>query len=119
MLVQHVRDEALRSCDREVDRQSRTPLGRRWAQLLSHGLDPEALKTILPDAVDDTIFYLLNAIDQEVLRLSYVAESGEVVGLTQEGGLGGWYMATGGWRALYSQERFSDDLADLRPDDKE
>jgi len=68
--------------------------------------------------VDETLFYLLQAIDQGVLRLSYTDESGQVVDLTEAGlgELSGWYMGSGGWRARYSQERFVDDFGDLRAD---
>jgi hypothetical protein len=37
------------------------------------------------------------------------------VELTEDGlgELAGWYMGSGGWRAMFSRERFVDDFADL------
>jgi hypothetical protein len=75
----------------------------------------DAARTVIPDCVDEAIFYLLQAIDQGVLRLSYTDETGEVVDLSKAGlgELSGWYMGSGGWRARYSEQRFVDDFADL------
>ena len=117
-LVRQVRDAALRSCDRQLSPSSRTPVGARWREASAGGADNNAVRTVLPDCVDETLFYLLQAIDQGVLRLSYTDESGQVVDLTEAGlgELSGWYMGSGGWRARYSQERFVDDFGDLRAD---
>jgi hypothetical protein len=70
---------------------------------------------VIPDAVDETVFNLLHAIDQGALRLRYVTSDGRQVDLTEEGlgELAGWYMGSGGWRALFSAERYVDDFADL------
>ena len=70
---------------------------------------------VVPDTVDDTIFHLLDAIDNGLLNLSFTAANGKKVDLPTDGlgELAGWYIGTGGWRALYSQERFIDDFADL------
>ena len=70
---------------------------------------------MIPDAVDETVFSLLRAIDQGLLRMKFVGSSGREVDLTEEGlgELSGWYMGSGGWRARYSKERFVDDFADL------
>ena len=40
---------------------------------------------IIPDCVDETLFYLLNAIDQGLLKLSFTTSSGKTVGLTEVG----------------------------------
>lgn len=73
-------------------------------------------RTIIPDIVDNTVFHLLDAIDNGLLRLVFTDSSGRVVDLMKNGlsEMAGWYMGTGGWRAQYSQERFIDDCADLR-----
>jgi len=70
---------------------------------------------VIPDAVDEAVFGILQAIDQGLLRLKYMSSSGREVDLTEEGQgeLSGWYMGSGGWRAMYSAERFVDDFADL------
>ena len=61
------------------------------------------------------MFSLLHAIDQGVLRLKFVSSTGREVDLTEEGKgeLSGWYMGSGGWRAMFSEERYVDDFADL------
>ena len=61
------------------------------------------------------MFRLLHLIDGGDLSLKFVGSSGREVHLT-EGGLGelaGWYMGSPGWRAMFSAERFEDNLADL------
>jgi hypothetical protein len=65
--------------------------------------------------VDDTIFYLLQAIDQGSLRIAYTASNGKVVDLAAQGlgELSGWFAGSGGWRETYSKERFVDDFSDL------
>jgi hypothetical protein len=70
---------------------------------------------MIPDCIDE-VFYLLHAIDSGELRLSFVASAGPVVDLTNDGvgELAGWFAGSDGWRSQYSQERFSDDCADLK-----
>jgi hypothetical protein len=67
------------------------------------------------DVVDEAVFAVLRAIDEGALRMKYVAASGVEVDLTAEGQgeMAGWYMGSGGWRAMYSAERYVDDFADL------
>ena len=114
-LVRHVRDAAVESCDAELRQTSHSPVATRWRKASTadgKGIDP---KVLIPDCVDQTIFYLLNAIDQELLQLLHKGSSGTTVDLPVDGHgeLGGWFMASGGWRAKYSETRFHDDFADL------
>jgi hypothetical protein len=117
LLVRHVRDVAIRSCDLQLTPQSDTPVARRWRQaaIASGGAVPP--EVLIPDCVDETILAFLRAIDQGLLRLSFTAASFDTVDLAKEGGgeLGARYMASDGWRARYSKERFADDAADLEP----
>lgn len=115
LLVRHVRDVAIQSCDMQLLPHSETPMAQRWRRIAAGfqgKVPPEAL---IPDCVDETIFAFLRAIDQGKLRLSFTADSGETVDLVKEGAgtLAKQYMASGGWRAKYSKERFFDDLADV------
>ena len=73
------------------------------------------MRTVIPDCVDEALFCLLRAIDQGVLTLSYTAESGQVVDLSEDGlgELAGRYMGSGGWRQMFSEQRFVDDFADM------
>jgi hypothetical protein len=113
LLVRHVRDVAIRSCDLQLTPQSDTPVARRWRQaaLASGGAVPAHV--LIPDCVDEAILAFLRAIDQGLLPLSFTAESGETVDLREAGGgkLAGRYEGPSGWRARYSKERFFDDLA--------
>lgn len=115
LLVRHVRDVAIQSCDLQLLPHSDTPVAKRWrrAAVPFDGKVPP--QVLIPDCVDETIFAFLRAIDQGLLRLSFTTESGETVDLVKEGRgeLGARYMASGGWRAKYSKERFVDDFADL------
>jgi len=74
------------------------------------------LKTVVPDVVDEAVFSLLRAIDEGALRLKFMSSSGREVDLTEEGlgELAGWYMGSGGWRAMFSEERYVDDFANLK-----
>jgi len=111
-LVQQVRDAAIRNCDALLQPHAGSPVARRWKGLLAESSD---LRTVVPDAVDEAVVRVLQAIDQGLLRLKFVSSSGREVELTEEGQgeLSGWYMGTGGWRAMHSGERFFDDFADL------
>ena len=73
------------------------------------------LSAMIPDCVDETVFALLQAIDQGLLRITFTGANGEKIDLTEEGlgELSGWYMGSGGWRKMYSKERFNDDCSDL------
>jgi hypothetical protein len=111
-LVEQVRDAAIRSCDALLQPQAGSPVAHRWKALATDSSD---LRTLIADAVDETVCGVLQAIDQGLLRLKYVSSGGREVDLTEEGQgeLTGWYIGSGGWRALYSAERFVDDFADL------
>jgi hypothetical protein len=112
LLVRHVRDVAIRSCDLQLTPQSDTPVARRWrrAAIASGGAVPPHV--LIPDCVDETILAFLRAIDQGLLRLSFTAASGDTVDLAKEG-LSKLSERYAGWRAKHSKERFADDLADL------
>jgi hypothetical protein len=118
ILVQHVRDSAIQSSDMQLRTDVDGPIAMRWKDAARDGTAGSVLTVAIPDIVDDVLFYLLLAIDQEVLSLSFVASNGKIVSLPADGlgELGGWYMGSGGWRAMYSKERFVDDFADLTYD---
>jgi hypothetical protein len=117
LLVRHVRDVAIRSCDLQLTPQSDTPVARRWRQaaLASGGAVPP--EVLIPDCVDETILAFLRAIDQGLLPLSFTAQSGETVELRQagEGRLAERYSE---WRARYTKERFADDVPNLAPQER-
>jgi hypothetical protein len=114
ILVRQVRDAAIHNSDRCLSPQATHVVAKRWREAARTGqLEPIA-KTLIPDVVDDTIFYLLHAIDDGSLQLSFTATNGQTVNLTKEGlsELAGWYA--GEWNGKYTKERFVDDYSDLR-----
>lgn len=111
-LVRHVRDTAVRNCDELLRPEADSPVARKWR---ATGLGAAKLHRIVPDAVDEAIASLLQAIDQGLLRVKFVCNDGPEVDLSEDGmgELCGWYMGSGGWRDLFSDERHADDFADL------
>ena len=114
-LVQQVRDAAIKSCDGALRPNAAYPVAKRWTEAGDGGNLQLIAGVVIPDAVDETVFHLLRAIDQGLLKLSFTASNGKEVDLAADGlgELSGWYMGSGGWRALYSKERFFDDFSDL------
>jgi hypothetical protein len=112
ILVHQVRDAAVTSCDVTLAAHGKGPVAARWRAI---GAPLDKLNAIVPDVVDSAVFQLLRAIDQGELRLKFVGQNGHEVDLTEEGmgELAGWYMGSGGWRAMFSQEPYVDDFADL------
>src|SRR5215469_15425850 len=107
ILVRAVRDVAIQSCDLRLRPDVTHVIAQRWRESARAGkLDPIA-KVLIPDIVDDAIFYLLRAIDRGVLQLSFRDSNGKTVNLSTESPdeLGGWY--SGEWREKYSKERVS------------
>jgi hypothetical protein len=117
-LVEFVRDASIRSNDVGLRPTAVGPVAVRWKRAAAENAPTEFARVIIPDVVDDTVFYLLHAIDEGALPLTFTAPNGTAVDLTKGGRseLAGWYMGSGGWRAMYSKERFIDDFADLRGD---
>ena len=111
ILVREVRDAAVRNCDGLLRPNAGSPVAKRWRESGGQGASPGV---VIPDTVDETVFWLLHTIDEGLLRMKFVSGSGREVDLTKDGlgELSGWYMASGGWRAMYSEERFVDDCAD-------
>ena len=114
LLVRHVRDVAIQSCDMQLLPHSQTPTAKRWrrAAIPFNGKVPPHV--LIPDCVDEAIFAFLRAIDQGLLRLSFTTENGETVDLAKEGRgeLAAKYMAPDGWRAKYSEKRVNESLID-------
>mgnify|MGYP000163563984 CR=1 FL=1 len=115
ILVKEVRDRAIQSCDRQRGEDASSPVAERWRTAANTGDVGTVAAELIPDCVDETVFFLLQAIDQGVLRVSFKASNGVTVDLGVEGAgeLSGWYMSSDGWRAANSSERFVDDFADL------
>lgn len=102
-LVAAVRDQAIKSCDGNALPSATNVVAQRWHEARA-GKETEVT---VPDTVDEAVFFLLAAIDQGILRLSYTTDQGELVDLSDEGlgELAGWYVGPDGWRAQYSDQR--------------
>ena len=114
-LVEFVRDASIQSNDADLRPHAANPVAKRWRQATHGEQARELAKVMSPDVIDDTIFYLLQAIDQGSLPLAFISANSKTINLTAEGDgeLSGWYMGSGGWRAMYSKEQFADDFSDL------
>ena len=117
ILLREVRDAAIRSSDARLDPSSRSPVAKRWQQEIQDGSAESTARILIPDIVDDTIFFLLRSIDQGMLRVKITSQEGRDVDLSEDGlgELAGWYMGSNGWRPQYSTQRFVDYVANLTP----
>ena len=108
ILIENVRDDSIECCDGAfLEEHDVTKCLQEAAQK-----SPEELaKALIPSVVDYTIFYLLNAIDNSILKVSFTASNGKTVDLTEEGlaELAGWYAGAGGWCEQFSKQRIVDD----------
>jgi hypothetical protein len=113
LLMKHVRDEAIDGCDMANNPKCNAVNAIRWRQKMKTSSIEELLHEIIPDCVDEVIFYLLHSIDEGQLPLSFTTSSGKCVDLTTAGEseMAG-YCATGeeyDWRARFSKRRFNFD----------
>ena len=109
LLIEKVRDAAIRSSDRALKEEH--VVAKRW-QAAAGGRSLESFAMVLiPDIIDDTLFYLLHAIDDGSLRIAFTASNGKTIDLSTEGlgELAGWYVGRDAWRSMYSKERFVED----------
>jgi hypothetical protein len=106
-LINAVRDGSIQSCDLNLRPDAGTVTAKRWRDAGATGPAGPA-QVVVPDSVDEALFFLMNAIDQGILRLQYVTDDGRTVDLTDKGlgELAGWYIGPDGWRRRYSKERF-------------
>jgi hypothetical protein len=116
LLIQHVRDTAVRNCDRRLRIDATDPVAKRWKEMGGGETLASIADVLIPDIVDSTLAHLFRAIDQGLLPLSFTASNGKGVDLSVDGlgELAGSYMGSDGWRANYSKERFIDDFSDLK-----
>jgi len=90
--------------------ETKSPIGKRWAEAMRRGDPRELSELVVPDCIDEAIFCLLNAIDEGAIQLSYIAPNGEVTNLTTDGRgeLAGWYSGPDSWSERYSSEVVND-----------
>ncbi len=114
-LMASVRDAAIRENDLVFLAKDAT--ATRWRDAAACRSHEEFAKAIIPEIVDSVLYYLLYAIDDGQLKLSYTASSGKIVDLAKDGEseLAGWYIGCDAWRAKYAKERFVNDINDPSP----
>ena len=119
ILIKEVRDESIEKCDMYLRPDVKDSVADRWRNKFDSGSSRALAEEMIPDCVDETIANLLQAIDSGLLRISFLASSGKLVDLTDEGEGGGemtgWYMGGGddNWKSKYSQQRFAYDFEDM------
>ena len=117
LLMEHVRDRAISACDVSRRPDSNGPRAIRWREKKKASEIDTLIADMIPDCIDEALFYLLYAVDEGLLQLSFKSSSGKMVDLVEAGEseMAGWYAGGGpdGWRAIFSKERINDDLADL------
>jgi len=118
ILVKEVRDATIEECDSNFRPDVRDVIAQRWRKALGSGDADRIADVLIPDIVDATISYLLRALDQEMLPLTFKASNGKTVDLPKdgEGELVGWCFGGEGWREKYSRQRVFDDTT---PEEKE
>jgi hypothetical protein len=117
LLIEKVRDVSIKSCDQALNPNSKDPVAERWRKAAEAQKGLKGIASVMiPDVVDDVIFNLLDAIDNGHLKLTFTTSNGKQIDLQKDGlgELAGWYMGSGGWRAMYSRERSTDDFSDLQ-----
>jgi hypothetical protein len=112
-----VRDPAIGEADRLARGAIKGPSGHRWRALMAENTPQEVLLEVIPEIVDQTLFHLLDAIDNGALPLVWRAEDGSETTLQDLGlsEMAGW-LAGGDWPNQYSAERFHEYFAGLRLD---
>jgi hypothetical protein len=117
LLIQHVRDEAIASCNMIRNPNCNSVDAIRTRQTMQAGDMDRLLEAVIPDFVDTTLFYLLHAIDDGLIQLSFKTSSGKLVDLVAAGEseMAGWVTGYGtdGWVPKFSKQRFNDDLPGL------
>jgi hypothetical protein len=120
VLMRQVRDRAIGECDRLAQGSVRGPSGKRWQEVIARESPEATLLELIPEIVDQTLFQLLDAIDNGAFPLHWQGEDGSIEYLRDLGGdeMAGW-LAGGDWPRDYSNERRHDYFSDLRLVDPE
>jgi hypothetical protein len=69
-LIEFVRDASVQSNDRELRPTAQSRVAKRW-RLAADGDSLSFARVMIPDVVDETIFYLLQAIDEGLLKMQF------------------------------------------------
>jgi len=110
LLMRVVRDRAISTCEAFAAGRMGGPDGERWNTVLAGRDARSAVAELIADIVDQTLFYLLNSLDNGDLPLALRRANGSCVDLYDLGRseMAGWFLGPDGWRARYSTHRFFD-----------
>lgn len=116
VLIRRVRDRAIAECDRLVSGGMAGPDGERWRNLIVSQEAAQAVREVIPEVVDETLFCLLDAIDSGRLPLGWRVSGDSFVGLDDLGlgDMAGCLMGSPGWRHEFSSQRCHDPFSNLR-----
>jgi hypothetical protein len=117
ILMELVRDPAIREADRLTRGEIRGPSGQRWRAVMAENSPQAVLLELIPEIVDQTLFQLLDAIDNGAFPLVWRADDGSQTSLEDLGSaeMAGWLVG-GEWPGHYSAERFHQYFSALRLD---
>ena len=113
LLINLVRDRAIKNCVARLSPDTRSPIGKEWQHSIGDNYCSAAIQErIIPDCVDEVIFCLLNAIDEEAIRLEFLDSRERRIDLSAvgKGELAGWYMGEENWREQFSHEKLNNYL---------
>lgn len=112
LIIKNVRDRAIHNCDVTLNGTNmHSPIIKRWKETMSQGDLLKFGEMIIPDCIDDALFYFFDAVDNGIINLSFTNAEGKIINLNSNGELAGWYM--GEWRYELSKERCDEDLNDI------
>jgi hypothetical protein len=117
-LMRRVRDRAIHECDRLASGEMVGPSADYWREVMQRDAR-RAVEALIPSIVDQVLFELLGALDNDELPLAWRGEDDSLIPL-EELGLGemaGWLMGSDdSWRVRFSVERLHDPLPGLHLD---
>lgn len=116
LLMRLVRDRTIATCDRLAAGRMGGPAGARWRDLVEGASAHRAVRELIPDIVDQTLWELLHRAETGDLPLAWRRADGSPVPLEELGAneMAGWLMATDedGWRSRFSTQRFFNPFPD-------
>jgi hypothetical protein len=113
-----VRDRSIEAVDRLAapDTHGRSPSYQRWREVLGDSTAArDAVRALIPDIVDQVLFALLDAVDNNAFPLAWLRKDDTCVPLSElgEGEMAGSLMMSGGWRQRFSRQPSVDTFKDL------
>lgn len=111
--LMRLRDEAISDCDLNAMGRMLSANEEPWRTVVQSPEIQQAVGAVIPEIVDQVIFRLLDATDNDVLPLAWQTTDGTWASLDDlsTGGMAGSFIAD--WRHRFSSQRFRDGLSDL------